>query len=57
MCILDERLDRMIEIASICGVTLDHVVATIGRLDQRDFDAVALRPSLLPLYTKSRVKP
>lgn len=54
---IDMRLDRMIEIADETGATLDHVVACIGRADQRDFDAVSERPSRLPRYMKSSVKP
>jgi hypothetical protein len=54
---IDERLDRMIEISDLLGVTLDYVVKQIGRADQRTFDAVSLKPSLLPRYIKSRVTP
>lgn len=54
---VDERLDRMIEIADETGYTLDEVVAAIGRADQRDFARVSGNASLLPLYIKSSVKP
>lgn len=54
---VDQRLDRMIEIADLLDVPLDHVVAHIGRCDQRIFDAVSDNPSLLPRYMKSKVKP
>ena len=54
---VDQRLDRMIEIASSEGVTLDSVVQAIGRADQMTFDAVSDKPSLLPRYMKSSVKP
>jgi hypothetical protein len=57
MTIADERLDRMIKIAEELGVPLDHVVEHIGRCDQRTFDAVSAKPSLLPRYTKSKVRP
>ena len=54
---VDRRLDRMIEIADELCVTLDRVVEAIGWADHRIFDAVSDNPSLLPLYTKSNVKP
>lgn len=54
---VDDRLDRMIEIADILDVSLDHVVACIGRADQSFFEAVSDNPSLLPRYIKSNVRP
>lgn len=54
---IDERLDRMIEIADELNVKLDDVVAAIGRADQRTFDEFSERPSRLPLYMKSRSSP
>jgi hypothetical protein len=54
---LDDRLDRMIEIAEETGATLDDVVKAIGRADQTTFRAVSDNPSLLPRYMKSSVKP
>lgn len=54
---IDERLDRMIQIADETGATLDDVVKAIGRADQRAFDAVSANPSRLPRYMKSRVRP
>ena len=54
---VDLRLDRMIEIADEMSVPLDHVVAHMGRVDQRTFEALSANPSRLPRYTKSRVKP
>lgn len=54
---LDERLDRMIQIADETGESLDVVVAAIGRVDQSAFDAVSDNPSRLPRYKKSSVKP
>jgi len=51
------RLDRMIEIAETQGVTLDEVVAAIGRVDQRTFRAVSDNPSTLPRYMKSNESP
>lgn len=57
MADLDARLDKMIEIADRTGETLDDVVKAVGRLDQSAFERVAERPSLLPLYMKSKVSP
>ncbi len=57
MKVVDKRLDRMIEIADELDVPLDHVVKHIGRCDQRAFEAVSERPSLLPRYMKSNVTP
>ncbi|MCG7624154.1 hypothetical protein MHM97_12365 [Epibacterium sp. Ofav1-8] len=57
MKVVDKRLDRMIEIADELDVPLDHVVKHIGRSDQRAFEAVSERPSLLPRYMKSNVTP
>lgn len=54
---VDRRLDRMIQIADQLDVSLDDVVAHIGRADQSTFDAFSANPSRLPLYMKSRVKP
>lgn len=57
MEVVDMRLDRMIEIAETQGVTLDEVVAAIGRVDQRTFRAVSDNPSTLPRYMKSNESP
>lgn len=57
MKMVDQRLDKMIDIAESQGETLDAVVRSIGRIDQRSFDAVSDKPSRLPLYMKSSVKP
>lgn len=54
---VDERLDRMIEIAEQLDVPLDHVVQHMGRVDQRAFEAISDNPSLLPRYMKSKVSP
>jgi hypothetical protein len=54
---VDDRLDRMIEIANETGATLDDVVKAIGRADQSTFLAVSDNPSLLPRYMKSKVSP
>ena len=54
---IDRRLDRMMEIADICGASLDDVVRAIGRANQRTFEDVSDNPSRLPLYMKSSVKP
>ena len=57
MAQVDDRLDRMIEIADLLDVPLDHVVKHMGRCDQRTFLAWSDRPSSLPLYIKSKSKP
>jgi hypothetical protein len=54
---VDDRLDRMIQIAEVLDVPLDHVVKHIGRADQRTFEAVSANPSRLPRYIQSSVKP
>lgn len=57
MKIVDERLDRMIEIADKLDMPLDHVVQHMGRVDQRTFAALSESPSRLPRYMKSSVSP
>lgn len=57
MASVDDRLDRMIEIARETGLSLDAIVAVMGRADQRTFDAFSDNPSRLPIYTKSSVTP
>lgn len=57
MATVDDRLDRMIEIADQLNVTLDHVVKHMGRVDQRTFDDLSESPSRLPRYTKSSDTP
>ena len=57
MNLVDARLDRMIEISDEKGLSLDDVVAAIGRADQSVFENFSANPSRLPLYIKSRVKP
>lgn len=47
----------MIEVADETGLTLDEVVALMGRCDQKTFRMLSGNPSLLPRYTKSSVKP
>ena len=54
---IDQRLDRMIEIALSTNVSLDHIVFHMGRCDQSTFDAFSESPSRLPKYIKSKVKP
>lgn len=54
---IDKRLDRMLAVADELDVPLDHVVKHMGRCDQRTFEALSERPSRLPLYTKSSVRP
>lgn len=54
---INRRLDRMIEVAELLGVPLDHVIRHMGRCDQSLFEAFSDNPSLLPRYTKSSVRP
>lgn len=54
---IDRRLDRMIEIAGELDCPLDHVVFYMGRCSYTAFLAFSDRPSLLPRYTKSNVRP
>ena len=54
---IDKRLDRMIEVADLLDVPLDHVVKHMGRCDQMTFRAFSDKPSLLPRYMKSRSRP
>lgn len=54
---VDRRLDRMIQIADETGLTLDAVVAAIGRADYKIFRAFSDTPSSLPLYIASKVSP
>ena len=54
---VDQRLDRMIEIADQLDLRLDDVVRAIGRADQRTFAAFSDNPERLPLYIKSRSTP
>lgn len=53
----ERRLDRMIQIADELDVPLDHVVKHMARVDQKTFLAYSDRPSRLPRYTKSNVRP
>lgn len=54
---IDDRLDRMIAIARDYNLSLDSVVAIMGRCDQRTFEALSANPSRLPIYKKSSVSP
>lgn len=54
---VDDRLDRMIEIADELNVPLDHVAMHMARCDQSTFFMLSGNPSLLPRYMKSRVTP
>lgn len=54
---VDDRLDRMIEIARETGMSLDDIVRAVGRADQSTFDAFSANPSRLPMYMKSSVNP
>lgn len=53
----DDRLDRMLEIAEILDVPLDHVVKHMAWCDYKTFRAFSDNPSSLPRYTKSSVSP
>jgi len=55
--ILDERLDRMIEIAAAASASLDDVISAVGYANESIFRAVSDNPSSLPLYMKSKVSP
>lgn len=57
MEVVDQRLDRMIEIADQLNVPLDHVVKHMGRVDQKTFKAFSDNPSSLPRYIASSVRP
>jgi hypothetical protein len=57
MSVVNDRLDRMIEIADVTGLTLDQVVKAIGRIDQKAFLAFSDNPSSLPRYIASKVIP
>lgn len=54
---IDRRLDRMIEIADLLDVPLDHAVLHMGRVDQNTFRALSDNPSSLPRYIASKVRP
>ena len=54
---VDQRLDRMIEIALQLDVPLDHVVMHMGRVPYSTFKAYSDNPSLLQRYMKSSVSP
>lgn len=53
----DRRLDKMIQIADETDLPLDHIVNYMGRCSEATFKAFSDNPSLLPLYTKSKVRP
>lgn len=55
--LVDERLDRMIEICEETGLGLDQVVRAIGRADQNTFRKFSDNPSSLPRYIASSVSP
>ena len=57
MKLIDRRLDRMIEVADQLDVPLDHVVAHMGRCDQRTFRMFSGKPETLPRYMKSSETP
>ena len=54
---VDARLDAMMAIADETGLTLDQVVAAIGRADQKTFKTFSDNPSYLPRYIASKVRP
>ena len=55
MKVVDKRLDRMIEIADLLDVPLDHVVRYMGRCSQSEFLMFSGTPESLPRYMKSSV--
>ena len=57
MALVDDRLDRMIEIADLLDIPLDHVVTHMGYVDQTTFDALSDNPSRLPRYIQSSDRP
>jgi transcriptional regulator GlxA family with amidase domain len=57
MATVDERLNRMIEIAEETGLSLDEVVRAIGYVDMNTFRTFSDNPSSLPRYIASRVRP
>lgn len=57
MAVVDDRLDRMIEIAEQTGLSLDEIVRAVGRADQKTFLAFSANPSNLPRYIASSVSP
>jgi hypothetical protein len=57
MKLVDQRLDRMIEMADETGLTLDEIVQVAGRCDNNTFRAFSDNPSSLPRYIKSRLNP
>lgn len=57
MSVVDERLDQMIDIAKRTGISLDEIVAQVGRACQSDFDAFCESPSLRPRYIQSSDSP
>ena len=57
MKVEDQRMDRMIEIADLLDVPLDHVVEHMARCSQSRFLMLSSRPDKLPRYMKSSFKP
>ena len=55
--IVDERLDELIKLSERAGVSLDELVNCIGKVDQKTFNACCDKPSILPRYIASSVKP
>lgn len=53
----EKKLDLMIQLAEKTGVSLDRIVADLRQLDQTCLEAISERPSRLPRYMKSNVKP
>ena len=57
MSVVDDRLDAMIAMADATGLTLDEIVYCVGEVEESLFLELSERPSLLPRYIKSKVKP
>jgi hypothetical protein len=53
----DERLDHMIQLARLTGISLDEIVEAFQFLDDSALLAVSESPSTLPKYIQSSVSP
>ena len=54
---IDRRLDEIIFVCDVTGISLDLAIQAIGYIDERAFRAVVDNPSLLPRYIQSSVSP
>lgn len=53
----DVRLERMLQVADLLDVPLDHIVKHMGYCEEAKFFAFSDNPSSLPRYIKSSVNP